>query len=406
MATCLLCGKKGFLLKVTVNGLCQSCDSQVVSEANDMMDTINSCRGVVESPREQLSVRLSCYDKLMDAVNHLLEFEKRSILTVTPKPSELLSHFAGKRKELENLSNELNSRPGQTTNGEERLSEVEAINSLEELCNELTIFTPDNPPLSQATIDKIRLEMFKTVLEVEKQFSKNNSRELEYSLCVAILLYTEWFIRGDERKQYLEKAVEHVEKAGKCNNENVQNEDYESRFALFDGTKNVPTKSSKGEDAFTAWTTGFNLNINEEIRQDLEKFISYLEPVFNNTEDYRPIYCDYVDAYRSLGNYEKAIKLGVALHRRAENTKKFGAMLNLSGAETRGFSIQLRFHMSSLPRAPMDTVAKSYRKMAKDCKKRGEIEQALSLFKKLVNTGLATDNDKKLLKKLQALGQD
>ncbi|MBT6047773.1 MAG: hypothetical protein HOI47_18720 [Candidatus Scalindua sp.] len=402
MAHCLLCEKKGFFLKVTQNGLCHPCDKQVVSETVNMQSTINRCRKVVESSKEPLSVRLSYYDKLMDAVNHLLEFEKRGIPTVTPRPSEFLSHFAGKRDQLDNFCDEPNEKPDQTTTGEKGLSEADAIKLLEELCNELTLVTPDKPPLTQSKIDEIRSEMCKAIPGIEKKFLKSNSKELNYLLGVATLLYTEWFIRGDERKQYLQRAIDHVKRAEECNTENVQNDDYESRFTLFDGTKNVPVKSSKGGDALTAWTTGFNLNISGEISQDLEKFISYLEPIYNNTEDYRPVFCDYVDAYRSLGNYEKAIKLGLELHHRAERTKKFGSTLT-PWSITMGGNIERRYFMSSLPRATTATVSKSYRKMAKDCKKRGEIEQAISLFKKLVNTGLATDNDKKLLTKLQAL---
>ena len=108
MAHCLLCEKKGFFLKVTQNGLCHPCDKQVVSETVNMQSTINRCRKVVESSKEPLSVRLSYYDKLMDAVNHLLEFEKRGIPTVTPRPSEFLSHFAGKRDQLDNFCDEPN----------------------------------------------------------------------------------------------------------------------------------------------------------------------------------------------------------------------------------------------------------------------------------------------------------
>lgn len=136
MARCLLCDKKGVFLKVTPNGLCYPCDEQVVSETEDRQDTINSCRRVVESSKEQLSVRLSCYDKLMDAVNHLLEFEERGIPTITPKPSEFISHFAGKRDQLESFCSEPNGKPDQTTTGEKSLSETEVTESLETLCIE------------------------------------------------------------------------------------------------------------------------------------------------------------------------------------------------------------------------------------------------------------------------------
>lgn len=375
MARCLLCDKKGVFLKVTPNGLCYPCDEQVIAETEDRRDTINTCRRVVESSKEPLSVKLSCYDLLMEAVNHLSEFEKRGIPTITPKPSEFISHFAGKRDQLKSFCNEPNGKPDQTITGEKILSEAEAIESLEKLCKDLTIINLDKPPLSQSKIDEIRARMCKTISEIEKQFSKSNLEELESMLATAILVYTEWFIRGDERTQYIQKAYKHIEKAEEC---------YYTENQFASGINRLNQ----------AWCR-FNLDVNVGgISRDLEKFVTYLEPIFNNTDTYQPIFCHYVDAYRSLGNYEKAIKLGLELHHRAEKTKEYGYKLRHSGIESRYF-------MSSLPTAPMATVTKSYRKMAKDCKKRGEIEQAISLFEKLVDTGLATDNDKKLLAKLQ-----
>ena len=133
MAHCLLCDKKGFFLKVTSNGLCYPCDEQVVSETVNMQSIINRCRKVVESSKEKHSVRLSCYNGLMDAVNHLLEFEKRGIPTITPKPSEFLSHFAGKRDQFETFYDDPKDESEQTTTGEESLSGTEVIEPLETL---------------------------------------------------------------------------------------------------------------------------------------------------------------------------------------------------------------------------------------------------------------------------------
>ena len=50
----------------------------------------------------------------------------------------------------------------------------------------------------------------------------------------------------------------------------------------------------------------------------------------------------------------------------------------------------------------MRIVAKAYRAKAKEYKKNKEIKQAISLFQKLVDMNLATDNDRKMLKKLKA----
>ena len=390
MAHCLLCDKKGFFLKVTQNGLCHPCDKQVVTETVNMQSAINRCRKVVESSKEKQSVRLSCYDKLMDAVNHLLEFEKRGIPTITPKPSEFISHFTGKRDQLESLCDEPNEEPEQTTTGEKGLSEADAIKLLEELCNELTLVTPDKPPLSQSKIDKIRSRMDKAISETEKQFPKNNSQKLEQQLGSATLLFTRWFIRGDVRIQYFQRATKHLETA----------------HLLSRGEENDAIACTLGE-----------LFIKEATIRNLEKGISYLKPVFDKAEFYEPNFCSYPEAYYKLGNYEKAIEYGLKLHHLAEKTKKHGnimmerfkqrADIDLSPEEWEKESrAAFRYYTSSLPTVPMNTVAKSYRKMAKDCKKRGEIERAILLFEKLVNTGLATDNDKKILGKLQTLGQE
>ena len=59
----------------------------------------------------------------------------------------------------------------------------------------------------------------------------------------------------------------------------------------------------------------------------------------------------------------------------------------------------------SVPPATMGIVAKAYRAKAKEHKKNREIEQAISLFQKLVDMNLATDNDQKLLEKLQVSGK-
>ncbi|MCP4256020.1 MAG: hypothetical protein GY774_00670 [Planctomycetes bacterium] len=216
-----------------------------------------------------------------------------------------------------------------------------AIKSLESVC--LTTLDTSLP---------LQSEMGDVIAEVEKQFPESSSWELEYWLGIAIRNYTAWFIRGDERKQYLQTAILHLENA----------------YTLSGG--------SQQDDIACVLGCMF---IDEAVIRDLKKGVFYLKPIFDSTEDYQPAFCSYAEAYYKLGDYAEAIHIGLELNRRAKRQE---------------------WH-SGPPTAPMNTVSKSYRVLAKDSKKKGKIEAAISLFQTLINLGLATDNDKELLKKLQ-----
>ena len=242
-----------------------------------------------------------------------------------------------------------------------KMSVAQAIKSLMEMSH----FGLGNEP-SQS-------EMHKLISKVEKRFPDSDSYELEYWLGIALRNYTAWFVRGDERKPHLQEAVQHLEKA----------------YAL---SKGVIPEELTATDKHTlgsldrntiACVVGFLL-IDEAIIRDLVKGISYLETIFNNTTDYYPQFCSYAEAFYKLGDYLKAAEVALELHHRAEKSSEW---------------------KDSVPPAPMGIVAKAYRAKAKEHKKNREIEQAISLFQKLVDMNLATDNDQKLLEKLQVSGK-
>lgn len=58
-------------------------------------------------------------------------------------------------------------------------------------------------------------DMLKLLEKVEKQHPASKSPELEYWLGIAWHNYGAWFVRGDERKPYLEKAITDFDKAYK-----------------------------------------------------------------------------------------------------------------------------------------------------------------------------------------------
>lgn len=245
------------------------------------------------------------------------------------------------------------------------MSEVQAIRALQDVA--ITWLRPRREP-SQS-------EMSELISAVEKQFPNTGSFKLEFWLAMAIRSYKTWFLRGKERKPYLLKAVEHFERA----------------YALSQGVipEEVPPTDKRNvnarlhpRDRMTIACEVGSLLVDEALIRDLERGMSYLGSVFNNTTQYYPRLCSYAEAFYKMRDYAKAAGVALELHHRAE---------------------QDAYWKECVPPAPMATAAKAYRAKAKEHKKNGEIGEAICLFQKLVDTNLATKNDQKILEKLQNL---
>lgn len=241
-----------------------------------------------------------------------------------------------------------------------KMSMAQAIGSLKEAC----FFTLDREPSER--------EMSKLISRVEKRFPDSGSYELEFWLGSVLRNYTALFVRGEERREYLEKAVQHFERAYELSQDAIPQE--------------LPPREKRDFGSFDRNTIACEIGsllINEAIIRDLERGMFYLEIVFGNSNAYYPQLCAYADGFYKMGDYLKAAEVALEIHRRAENSPECDGIL---------------------PSAPMSIVAKAYRSKAKEHKKQGETRQALALFQQLVEMGLATDNDRKLLQKLQTRG--
>ena len=194
-------------------------------------------------------------------------------------------------------------------------------------------------------------EMHKLISKVEKRFPDSDSYELEYRLGIALRNYTAWFVRGDERKPYLQEAVQHLEKA----------------YAL---SKGVIPEELTATDEHTLGSLDRNtivcdvgfLLIDEAIIRDLEKGISYLETIFNNTTDYYPQFCSYAEAFYKLGDYLKSAEVALELHRRAEKSSEW---------------------KGSVPPAPMGIVAKAYGQRRRNTRRTEKSDKQFPYFKSL-----------------------
>jgi NADH pyrophosphatase NudC (nudix superfamily) len=94
-----MCGQKGFLLSVSKNGLCKSCDQLVVMDVQQRGQIINDCMKLVDKSKN-IKTRLSRCDLLIEHAQALSEYEDKGISTVDPSPSQLLSQYTAIRAQL------------------------------------------------------------------------------------------------------------------------------------------------------------------------------------------------------------------------------------------------------------------------------------------------------------------
>ncbi|MBA7473143.1 hypothetical protein ES707_08477 [subsurface metagenome] len=239
------------------------------------------------------------------------------------------------------------------------MSESEAISSLQEL----SFFAGGDLP--------DRHNMLKKITEIEKRIPNTKSSELEYWLAIATRNYTAWYVRGDERKSYLETVIAHFTNAYNLSKDN-------STFKLPRGTYLQKTCPDKLDDhALIAMEFG-KLLIDEAIIRDVQTGIAILEPIFENTADYHPEYCSYADAFFKLGDYERCAAVALDLERRAKRSTEW----------------------NEVPPAIYTLIAKAYRAQAKKHKKNKEYKLAFESLRYLVDRGLATDNDRKMYEDL------
>lgn len=99
MAKCKMCGRRGFFLLVSTNGLCKSCNPIVVMDVQQRGRIINDCVRLVRESKN-VKTRLSRCDLLIEHARALLEYEHRGIPTVRPCPSRLLSEYSAVRDQV------------------------------------------------------------------------------------------------------------------------------------------------------------------------------------------------------------------------------------------------------------------------------------------------------------------
>lgn len=210
--------------------------------------------------------------------------------------------------------------------------------------------------------------MLKVLSEVEQYASNLQNPKLAYWLGIAWRNFTAWHIRGDERKDYLDKAVFYFDKALQLSRDTLPIQ--------------LPLEKRHNADYLDqidiAGELGHMLVEDAPIR-DLDRAEKVLQFVFDNTEEYEPCLCAYAELFYKRGDYEKSAEIGLNISDRCAKSPEW---------------------KDDPPPAPLGIVGSAYRALAKQAKKEGKTEEAISWFKKMKDLKVASDNDLKILEKL------
>ena len=211
--------------------------------------------------------------------------------------------------------------------------------------------------------------MLKVIGDIENEFQNTKNPKIAYWMGIAWRNFTAWHIRGDERKEYLDKAVFCFDKA----------------FSLSTNTLPVQLPLEKRHNAEyldqidIAGELGHMLVDDAPVR-DLVRAEKVLKFVFESTDEYEPCLCSYAELFYKRGNYLKSAEIGLNISDRCAISPEW---------------------KDSPPPAPLGIVGSAYRALAKQAKKEGNHKEAVALLEKMRKLKVATENDIKILEKLK-----
>ena len=99
MAQCKMCGRKGFFLSVSENGICKRCEQVNGILVQQHRETIKyQMKRLAES--RIMKERLSCCDEIIEHAQMLLELEQEGVPTGSPSPSQLLEEYTDMHNQI------------------------------------------------------------------------------------------------------------------------------------------------------------------------------------------------------------------------------------------------------------------------------------------------------------------
>ena len=204
-------------------------------------------------------------------------------------------------------------------------------------------------------IDNSKEIMLNTIEKVSQKHSNSDSSELNFQLGISWHNYCEWYVRGNQRLDYLQKAIHHFGKA------------YDLETAQ-KGSERIKYASHLG-----------HVLVDEAKVRDLDRAIPLLEYVYNSLQAYTPDLCSYADALYKNGDYTESANVAMQLTKWAQQETPKGEIV---------------------PPAPLKIAAKAYRAQVKSLAKSEQYDKAIIASSKLLESGFATNNDERIHQKL------
>jgi tetratricopeptide (TPR) repeat protein len=200
------------------------------------------------------------------------------------------------------------------------------MNSALERLQQFTAVTPDTTGLPDAGA------MLSTIDEVEQNFAATLTPPVANALANAIRCYVAWYVRGDVRRTFLERAARYYRLSG--------------------------NNAALGR-----------LLVEESQVRDLKEAIALLEGLYTTSKTYEPALCFYADALYKDGQYLRAYDAAIHLHELA--------------------SREWQSRPESIPTMPLQVARKALRAEARRLKKAGQPQEAMELLTRLEESGRA-----------------
>lgn len=194
------------------------------------------------------------------------------------------------------------------------------MNSPIEKLQRFTTVTPETSGFPDAS------QMLSAIHDAELSFSRTPALSLANAIGNAIVCYTAWYVRGDDRKSFLERAAHYFRTSG-------------NRAALG------------------------RLLVEEPLVRDLNEAIPLLEELYSGSTRYEPSLCFYIDALYKDGQFLRSYE--AALHVHAMAAREFTST------------------PASIPTMPMTMAAKALRGEIRRLKRAGQHEEAASTLERL-----------------------
>jgi len=212
MPKCKWCEKKGFFLKLSVNGLCKDCNDIIVPQVYRFGEQYKEAQKKLNGfflPKGGLAL----IDEIKNSLFRLYEFEKKKIPTISPLPSELLSKkiYGRNDESLDELEQKLIQENIELERGLLSLSKISILG-----CNMVTIegkFVFDNTLNAYVQkVDRVKSNQpaWTQFVKISLQYSDNNRGIYKEYYTSGKLRREIPFIIDEEYGNYLADGIERV----------------------------------------------------------------------------------------------------------------------------------------------------------------------------------------------------